>query len=112
MSKLKKILLIIFVFIIVGLLTVMAASKKDNHVVLKDSNVISLHDHNGQNCHREYKDPQDCRHPCDHTFCECQKECASACEVNQEICNDCRGACYRGNAECVNKCCEDGKIDC
>ena len=111
MSKLKKILLIIFVFIIIGLLTVMAASKKDNHVVLKDS-VISLHDHNGQNCHREYKDPQDCRHPCDHTFCECQKECASACEVNQEICNDCRGACYRGNAECVNKCCEDGKIDC
>ena len=100
MRKKLKILLIITAFIVLGMVAARLGTA---------SEVIRLHD---PSCHKDYDDQDDCRHPCDHTFCECQKECYDDCKVNEEVCNDCRGACYRGNAKCVNKCCEDGKIDC
>lgn len=58
---------------------------------------VPLHEPDGK-CHRSYKNPNDCRHPCDHAFCKCMKDKGEDC-------------CAK-NARCSNKCCEDGKIEC
>jgi hypothetical protein len=62
---------------------------------------IPLHDND--DCHRPYKDQNDCRHPCDHTFCDCYKDCEE---------QSCKDKCLSNHAKCYNKCCDDGKIDC
>lgn len=59
--------------------------------------------HDNKDCHRPYKDPNDCRHPCDHAFCDCYKDCEE---------QSCRDKCLSDHAKCYNKCCDDGKIDC
>lgn len=75
---------------------------------------IPLHDLNGKKCHTPYDDPNDCRHiKCDHVFCNCMSQCNSICEVaSAERCQECNDECWGNHAQCYNKCCDDGKIDC
>jgi len=54
-----------------------------------------LHETNGD-CHSSYQDPNDCRHFCDHVFCDCIK--------------DKKKSCLSEHAKCSNKCYDDGKV--
>ena len=48
-------------------------------------------------CHRPYKDPSDCRHPCDHALCDCVKECEEGDRV-------CWNGCLTDHAGCYKTC--------
>lgn len=74
--------------------------------------VVQAHDHHGEPCHTPYDDPDDCRHPCDHIFCDCSSACVTRCKFEEEDekakCRSrCSMTCFRENSECINKCQED-----
>lgn len=55
---------------------------------------IPLHEPDGK-CHKPYKNPNDCRHPCDHQLCDCVKKDSDNLNKCMEIWGKCTNECTK-----------------
>ncbi|KKM98510.1 hypothetical protein LCGC14_1157270 [marine sediment metagenome] len=67
--------------------------------------VVTAHEPYGK-CHRPYNPPDECKHDCDHEFCDCSDPCLGKCKVNnyKNCYSQCVYACLIPHVECINGC--------